>query len=47
MTLGKNYKPFIQAHDNKVASEGWLALHLGWKNLLFMDNLPQIVPSCV
>ncbi|MBA9029388.1 TnsA endonuclease N-terminal domain-containing protein [Peribacillus huizhouensis] len=28
---GKDYKPFIQAHDNKVASEGWLTRHLGWK----------------
>jgi hypothetical protein len=29
--IGKEYKPFIQAHDNKVASEGWLTRHLGWK----------------
>lgn len=28
---GVDYKPFIQAHDNKVASEGWLTRHLGWK----------------
>jgi hypothetical protein len=28
---GKDYKPFIQAHDNKVASEGWMTRHLGWK----------------
>ncbi|WP_225218982.1 TnsA endonuclease N-terminal domain-containing protein [Fictibacillus norfolkensis] len=28
---GKDYLPFIQAHDNKVASEGWLTRHLGWK----------------
>ena len=28
---GKDYKPFIQAHDNKVASEGWKTRHLGWK----------------
>ncbi|RDI37522.1 TnsA endonuclease N-terminal domain-containing protein [Falsibacillus pallidus] len=28
---GENYKPFIQAHDNKVASEGWITRHLGWK----------------
>jgi hypothetical protein len=27
----KDYKPFIQAHDNKVASEGWITRHLGWK----------------
>ncbi|MFT4413333.1 TnsA endonuclease N-terminal domain-containing protein [Fredinandcohnia humi] len=29
--IGVNYKPFIQAHDNKVASEGWLTRHKGWK----------------
>jgi len=29
--VGKDYKPFIQAHDNKVASEGWKTRHLGWK----------------
>jgi hypothetical protein len=28
---GIDYKPFIQAHDNKVASEGWLTRHWGWK----------------
>lgn len=28
---GADYKPFIQTHDNKVASEGWLTRHLGWK----------------
>ncbi|WP_255309691.1 TnsA endonuclease N-terminal domain-containing protein [Paenibacillus pasadenensis] len=28
---GKDYKPFIQAHDNKTASEGWLTRHKGWK----------------
>ncbi|EKN70392.1 heteromeric transposase endonuclease subunit TnsA [Schinkia azotoformans] len=28
---GKDYQPFIQAHDNKVASEGWLTRHFGWK----------------
>jgi DNA polymerase III alpha subunit len=28
---GENYKPFIQAHDNKVASEGWITRHKGWK----------------
>jgi hypothetical protein len=28
---GKDYIPFIQAHDNKVASEGWLTRTLGWK----------------
>jgi hypothetical protein len=29
--VGKDYQPFIQTHDNKVASEGWLTRHLGWK----------------
>lgn len=29
--VGKDYIPYIQAHDNKVASEGWLTRHLGWK----------------
>lgn len=28
---GKDYTPFIQANDNKVASEGWLTRTLGWK----------------
>lgn len=28
---GRDYIPFIQAHDNKVASKGWLTRHLGWK----------------
>jgi hypothetical protein len=28
---GVNYRPFIQAHDNKVASEGWITRHKGWK----------------
>ncbi|WP_339148446.1 MULTISPECIES: TnsA endonuclease N-terminal domain-containing protein [unclassified Sutcliffiella] len=28
---GKDYEPFIQVHDNKVASEGWVTRHLGWK----------------
>ncbi len=28
---GENYQPFIQAHDNKIASEGWLTRHKGWK----------------
>jgi len=28
---GKEYVPFIQANDNKVASEGWLTRTLGWK----------------
>lgn len=29
--VGENYQPFIQAHDNKIASEGWLTRHKGWK----------------
>lgn len=29
---GKDYVPFIQAHDNKVASEGWLTRTLGWNS---------------
>ncbi len=29
--VGANYQPFIQAHDNKTASEGWLTRHKGWK----------------
>jgi hypothetical protein len=28
---GKEYVPFIQANDNKVASEGWLTRTIGWK----------------
>ncbi|MGZ0043082.1 TnsA endonuclease N-terminal domain-containing protein [Paenibacillus ottowii] len=28
---GVEYSPFIQAHDNKIASEGWLTRHKGWK----------------
>jgi hypothetical protein len=28
---GSDYSPFIQAHDNKIASEGWLTRHKGWK----------------
>lgn len=27
----ESYIPFIQAHDNKIASEGWITRHLGWK----------------
>lgn len=29
--VGEEYIPFIQAHDNKIASEGWLTRHKGWK----------------
>lgn len=28
---GEDYIPSILVHDNKVASEGWLTRHLGWK----------------
>ncbi|WP_258881534.1 TnsA endonuclease N-terminal domain-containing protein [Paenibacillus sp. sptzw28] len=28
---GADYQPFIQAHDNKIASEGWITRHKGWK----------------
>ena len=28
---GRGYVPFLQANDNKVASEGWLTRTLGWK----------------
>ncbi|WP_342511821.1 TnsA endonuclease N-terminal domain-containing protein [Sporosarcina sp. FSL K6-1522] len=28
---GREYVPFIQTNDNKVASEGWLTRTLGWK----------------
>lgn len=28
---GADYRPFIQAHDNKIASEGWITRHKGWK----------------
>jgi hypothetical protein len=28
---GKDYVPFIQISDNRVASEGWLTRSLGWK----------------
>ncbi|WNR45224.1 PDDEXK family nuclease [Paenibacillus roseipurpureus] len=28
---GKDYKPFIQASDNKAPSEGYLIRELGWK----------------
>ncbi|MEQ6378563.1 hypothetical protein RZN25_17275 [Bacillaceae bacterium S4-13-56] len=37
----QNYKPFIQAHDNKVASEGWLTRHLGWKTKRIHHTLSE------
>jgi hypothetical protein len=39
--VGKDYKPFIQAHDNKVASEGWLTRHLGWKTQRIHHTLSE------
>jgi hypothetical protein len=38
---GKDYKPFIQAHDNKVASLGWLTRHLGWKTKRIHHTLSE------
>lgn len=38
---GKDYQPFIQAHDNKVASEGWLTRHLGWKTQRIHHTLSE------
>lgn len=38
---GKDYKPFIQAHDNKVASQGWLTRHLGWKTKRIHHTLSE------
>jgi TnsA endonuclease N terminal/TnsA endonuclease C terminal len=39
--VGKDYKPFIQAHDNKVASEGWITRHLGWKTQRIHHTLSE------
>ncbi|GKU76631.1 TnsA endonuclease N-terminal domain-containing protein [Paenibacillus sp. L3-i20] len=38
---GKDYKPFIQAHDNKTASEGWLTRHKGWKTARIHHTLSE------
>lgn len=38
---GKDYTPFIQAHDNKVASEGWLTRHNGWKTQRIHHTLSE------
>jgi hypothetical protein len=38
---GNNYKPFIQAHDNKVASDGWVIRHLGWKTRTIHHTLSK------
>ncbi|WP_276358035.1 TnsA endonuclease N-terminal domain-containing protein [Cohnella caldifontis] len=39
--VGENYQPFIQAHDNKIASEGWLARHKGWKTKRIHHTLSE------
>lgn len=39
--IGKDYTPFIQAHDNKVASEGYLTRHLGWKSKRIHHTLSE------
>ncbi|MGI8386590.1 TnsA endonuclease N-terminal domain-containing protein [Robertmurraya sp. P23] len=38
---GPDYIPFIQAHDNKVASEGYLTRHLGWKTKRIHHTLSE------
>ncbi|CAM3938213.1 TnsA endonuclease N-terminal domain-containing protein [Cohnella lubricantis] len=38
---GENYQPFIQAHDNKIASEGWLTRHKGWKTRRIHHTLSE------
>jgi hypothetical protein len=38
---GEDYRPFIQAHDNKVASKGWLTRHLGWKTKRIHHTLSE------
>lgn len=39
--IGQDYRPFIQAHDNKIASEGWLARHKGWKTRRIHHTLSE------
>ncbi|MCM3006711.1 TnsA endonuclease N-terminal domain-containing protein [Priestia koreensis] len=39
--IGSDYTPFIQAHDNKVASEGYLTRHLGWKTKRIHHTLSE------
>ncbi|WP_256716574.1 hypothetical protein [Paenibacillus odorifer] len=38
---GDQYQPFIQAHDNKVASEGWITRHKGWKTKRIHHTLSE------
>lgn len=38
---GSEYQPFIQAHDNKVASEGWITRHKGWKTRRIHHTLSE------
>ncbi|MEK5358049.1 TnsA endonuclease N-terminal domain-containing protein [Paenibacillus sp. FSL L8-0709] len=38
---GSEYQPFIQAHDNKVASEGWITRHKGWKTKRIHHTLSE------
>lgn len=40
--VGSDYQPFIQAHDNKVASEGWIARHKGWKTGRIHHTLSEL-----
>jgi hypothetical protein len=39
--IGYDYQPFIQAHDNKIASEGWLTRHKGWKTKRIHHTLSE------
>jgi hypothetical protein len=39
--VGEEYRPFIQAHDNKIASEGWLTRHKGWKTRRIHHTLSE------
>lgn len=39
--IGEKYLPFIQAHDNKTASEGWIARHKGWKTKRIHHTLSE------
>jgi len=40
--IGSDYQPFIQAHDNKIASEGWIARHKGWKTRRIHHTLSEL-----
>ncbi|ETT74142.1 hypothetical protein C173_10091 [Paenibacillus sp. FSL R7-277] len=39
--VGEKYLPFIQAHDNKIASEGWITRHKGWKTKRIHHTLSE------